>query len=213
MARRSWIADESTTSTQFSVNCKTYFHIKVAARSRARERTASERTRQSRQPLVKPFPPPLPLVLGLSLPFLFNLENQRSGPGPILQSRLTCTGGDERGERVGCKTPWNPGEPFPYRNTIRCRIDREHWVATGNLCRKRNRECWPEWKGTALRRHPVMDFHSGNTHIYTHTHIPPASNLFSPIIITLCSQNPLRSERQYEKSAVFWFAVLLKIQR
>jgi len=141
MARRSWIADESTTGTQFSVNCKTYFHIKVAARSRARDIRASERAHSTvataaRETLSSPATAgsrtltTIPFRLGelaVLVPF-----SSLGRPVQVAVNAVKGWGIRPHGTRGTFLVP------------LRCRIGRAQRVATGNLCRKRNRECWPE---------------------------------------------------------------------
>lgn len=123
MARRSRIADESTTGTQFSVNCKTYFHVKVAARSTAataaRETLSSPATAASRTLTTIPFQLGEPAVL---VPF-----SSLGRPVQVAVNAVKGWGVRSHGTR----------RTFPAQ-AVRSEL------RPGNLCRKRNRECWPE---------------------------------------------------------------------
>lgn len=189
MARRSRIADESTTGTQFSVNCKTYFHIKVAARSRAR---ASERA-HSIVATVARVTLSSPRYRCFSDSHYHSFSTWRTGgPGPILQSRSTCTGGGERGERVGCKTPTVPGGvPFPSYHHVAAYAVRSE-LRPGTFAENETESAGRNERGPHCVARPAMDFHSGNTP----TARTPArlKSLFTAIIVTLCSQDPLRSD-------------------
>lgn len=180
MARRSRTADESTTGTQFSVNRKTYFHIKVAARVRTRASALDSRDSRS----VKPsFPPPPPRRRRCGCRTLTTIPFQLGEPAvPVPFSSLG------RPVQVAVntvkgwgKTPTEPGVPFPW--PPRCRIGRAQRVATGNLYGERNREWLAGMKGDRVALASGYGFSFRKyTRARTHTYTACLKSLFAIIV-------------------------------
>jgi len=169
----------------------------VAARASASACTRDSRDSRSRNPSL--FLVLLLLLhhqrLGHSRYHSFSILGARA-PGPILvQSRPTCAGGSEGGERWGTTAQesgnLSPGE-LPHRL---CATN-----CDGNLLQKRNREyCsnerrprWGRGGGRGESSPRIMNFHSGDirTHTRTHTHADMAGVRFRLLSIPIGHQTP-----------------------